>query len=207
LTVPISADLISQSQPIFAKYPILAANVFLKGTRRRPDWLRPSALVEVGGVRVGIVGLATVETPLTTDPTRVTGLDFDEGGPVAAAEEDALRAQGATVVIVCAHAGPAPPDREIQRVAEAVRGRVDAIVSGHHHVALGPPPLVVADIPIVQSGSKLQSFSVVELTLDAAGRRSAFSVNDRSLPKSGGPQAILHSWRGQPASPGNQAAR
>jgi 5'-nucleotidase len=182
-----------------AKYPILAANVFLKGTRRRPDWLRPSALVEVGGVRVGIVGLATVETPLTTDPTRVTGLDFDEGGPVAAAEADALRAQGATVVIVCAHAGPAPPDREIQRVAEAVRGRVDAIVSGHHHVALGPPPLVVADIPIVQSGSKLQSFSVVELTLDAAGRRSAFSVNDRSLPKSGGPQAILHSWRGQPA--------
>jgi 5'-nucleotidase len=192
--IPVLQERIAQ-----AKYPLLAANVFLKGSGLRPDWLRPSALVEVAGVRVGIVGLATVETPLTTDPTRVAGLEFVEGGPAASAEADALRSRGATVVVICAHAGPAPPHGEIQRVAEAVRGRVDAIVSGHHHVALGPPPLVVADIPIVQSGSKLQSFSVIELMLDAAGRRTAYTVNDRSLPKSGGPQAILHSWKGAPA--------
>ncbi|OLE63799.1 MAG: hypothetical protein AUG04_03590 [Deltaproteobacteria bacterium 13_1_20CM_2_69_21] len=182
-----------------ARYPILAANVFLKGTRQRPDWLRPSTIVDAGGIRVGIIGLATRETPLTTNPALIAGLDFVEGGPVAAAEADLLRSRGATVVVVCAHAGPAPPENEIQRIAEAVRGKVDAIASGHHHVSIGPPPLVVANVPIVQSGSKLQAFSVIELALDERGRVSSFAVNEGSLPLSGGPQAILHTYRGQPA--------
>src|SRR5256886_8067130 len=192
--IPVLEERIAQ-----ARYPILAANVFLKGTRQRPQWLRPSVLIDAGGIRVGIVGLATRDTPLTTNPALVSHLDFAEGGPVAAAEADALRARGATVVLICAHAGPAPPDREIQRVAEAVQGKVDAIVSGHHHVVLGPPPLVVGRIPIVQSGSRLQSFSIIELGLDARGHVTSSAVNEGTLPRSGGPQAILHRWRGEPA--------
>ena len=183
-----------------ARYPLLAANVFLRGTRKRPDWLRPSALLDAGGVKVGVIGLATRETPLTTSPGMVAGLEFVEGGPAAAQEADALRAQGATVVVICAHAGPLPPENEIQRVAEAVQGKVDAIVSGHHHVALGPPPLVVAGIPIVQSGSRLQAFSIVELALDGRGHVQSFAVNEGTRPRSGGPQMILHEDGGQPAT-------
>jgi 5'-nucleotidase len=183
-----------------ARYPLLAANVFVKGTRKRPEWLRASTLVDAGGVKVGIVGLATRETPLTTNPLAVADLEFVEGGPAAAEEADALRARGATVVAITAHAGPFPPDNEIQQVAEAVKGKVDAIVSGHHHVAIGPPPLVVAGIPIVQSGSRLQSFSVIELTLDEQNRVRSFKVNEGSLPRSGGPQAILHTYQGRPAT-------
>ncbi len=192
-----------------ARYPLLAANVFIAGTRRRPDWLRPSALVDAGGVKVGIIGLATRYTPLTTNPIIVAGLEFVEGGPVAAQEADALRARGAAVVVICAHAGPLPPESEIQGVAEAVQGKVDAIVSGHHHVALGPPPLVVAGIPIVQSGSRLQAFSVIELALDGSGHARSFAVNAGTLPKAGGPQMILHdraTWRGRPVAPDDTVA-
>jgi len=192
--IPVLKERIAQ-----ARYPILAANVFLKGTRQRPDWLRPSTIVDAGGIRVGIIGLATVETPLTTNPALITGIDFVEGGAVAAQEADLLRSRGATVVVISAHAGPAPPENEIQRIAGAVRGKVDAIASGHHHVSIGPPPLVVENVPIVQSGSKLQAFSVIELALDANGRVTSFAVNEGSLPRSGGPQAILHTYRGQPA--------
>src|SRR5262249_18884682 len=38
--VPVLKERIAQ-----AKYPILAANVYLKGTTTRPDWLKPSVLV------------------------------------------------------------------------------------------------------------------------------------------------------------------
>jgi 5'-nucleotidase len=201
-----------------ARYPILAANVFRAGTRERPDWLKPSVLLEVGGVKVGVIGLATVDTPLTTNPVNLAGLEFVPGGPVAAQEADALRAQGATVVLITAHAGPLPPGNEIRRVAEACQGKVDAIVSGHQHTAIGPPPLVVAGIPIVQSGSKLVSFSVIELALDDAGHARGFSVNDGTQPTSGGPQAILHavilpggrrepvSWRGRQVAPDERVA-
>ncbi|HYZ87870.1 MAG TPA: bifunctional UDP-sugar hydrolase/5'-nucleotidase [Myxococcales bacterium] len=179
-----------------ARYPLLAANVFDKGTRERPAWARPSLLIEVGGVKVGIVGLVTVDTPTVTNPLVVAHLEFAPGGEIAAAEARALRARGATVVIVAAHAGPFPPDREIQHIAEAVHGEVDAIVSGHHHTNIGPPPLVVGGIPIVQAGTKLVSFSVIELTLDHSGRVSGFTVNDGTFPRPGAPQPILHSFRG-----------
>jgi len=181
-----------------ARYPMLAANVFEKGTRNRPAWAKPSALLDVRGLKVGVVGLTTVDTPTVTNPLNVAGLDFAPGGPVAAQEADALRARGATVVIVTAHAGPFPPSGEIQRIAESVAGKVDAIVSGHHHTTIGPPPLVVAGIPIVQAGTKLQYFSVIELILDEAGRVSRFAVNDGTFPRPGGPQPIFHTVQGRP---------
>src|SRR5919204_6649819 len=74
--IPVLEERIAQ-----ARYPILAANVFLKGTTKRPAWLRPSVLIETEGIRVGIVGLATRETPLTTNPALVADLDFADGGP------------------------------------------------------------------------------------------------------------------------------
>src|SRR4051812_40276634 len=49
-----------------ASYPFLSANVFEKGTRKRPPWARPSVLVTVGGVQVGIIGLTTIETHTST---------------------------------------------------------------------------------------------------------------------------------------------
>ena len=188
-----------QQNMAHAKYPMLAANVFLKGTRNRPAWARPSVLVEMGGIKIGIIGLSTVETPLTTNTVNIADLDFADGGPIAAQEADALRARGATVVLITAHAGPFPPDLEIQHIAEACKGRVDAIVSGHHHTAI-KPPLIVAGIPIVQSGHKLANFSTIELSLDAANHVAGFTVNEGNVPENGAPQPILHTWNGAPAT-------
>ncbi|HXN82293.1 MAG TPA: bifunctional UDP-sugar hydrolase/5'-nucleotidase [Myxococcales bacterium] len=200
-----------------AHYPILLANAFNKGTRTRPKWAHPTALVEVDGVKVGIIGLATVETPLVTNPLFVQDLEFAPGGPIAAQLADELHAQGATVVLVTAHAGPlssTPPrpdsqsDQEAQRIAEACRGRIDGIVSGHNHTAVGPPPLTVAGIPIVQAGSRLTRFSVIDLDLDATGHATAKHVNEGTEPQDGGPQLLAHTkkdgspatWRGRPVT-------
>jgi len=206
--IPVLKERIAQ-----AKYAVLAANIFLHGTSQRPDWAKPAVLIEQGGIKIGIIGLATTETPLTTNPVNIEGLDFAPGGPVAAQQADELRAAGATVVLITAHAGPYPPDNEIQHIAEAVKGKVDAIVSGHHHTAIGPPPLIVANIPIVQSGAKLQNFSTIELTLDASNHVRAYAVNDGALPAQGGPQAILHTfqnlpaqWRGHEVQPNGKVA-
>src|SRR5258708_6163065 len=190
--IPVLKERIAQ-----AKYPILAANIFNKGTRVRPDWARPSVLIDQGGIKVGIIGLATKETPLVTNPINIEGFDFAEGGPIAAQEADALRIKGATVVIVTAHAGPYPPDNEIQRIAEACKGKVDAIVSGHHHT---PYASIDSGIPVVQSGYKLQSFSTIELTLDAANHVRQLAVAADATPKPGAPQAILHTYNGAPAT-------
>lgn len=180
-----------------SKFPILSANVFYKGTRTRPDWAKPTAIFERLGAKIGVIGLSTKETPLTTNAVNIADLEFPEAGPIAAQLADELRAQGCTVVIITAHCGP-KGDNEIQHIAEHVKGKVNAIVSGHHHEPIGPPPLIVANIPIVQMGSKLNAFSIIELGLDEKGAVKTYSVNEGAYPKPGGPQPILHTADGLP---------
>ena len=195
-----------------AKFPILTANVFLKGTNTRPDWAKPYVIVEAAGTKVGIIGLSTVETQLTTNPVNVAEFDFREGGPIAAQLADELHKQGCTIVLIAGHMGPLG-DHEVQRLAAAVKGKVDGIVSGHHHKAIGPPPMIEANIPIVQSGAKLVNFSLIELTLDEKGRTLSYAINDGTRPSPGGPQPILHTidgmaaqWRGTTIEPDGTVA-
>jgi 5'-nucleotidase len=203
-----------------AKFPILVANLFKKGTRERPEWAKPTALVEVQGLKIGIIGLATVETPTVTNPVYVADYEFADGGPIAAQLADELRAQGASLVLVVAHAGPlvgegsksqSPASGEAQRIAAACGAKIDALVSGHHHTSVGcctrgqaqcrcgTGPLTVAGVPIVQSGAKLTAFSVIELDLDESGHKTGQRVNEGTLPRSGGPQSLLHDYKGWPA--------
>jgi 5'-nucleotidase len=197
-----------------AKFPILIANAFKKGTRERPEWARPTAMVEVQGLKIGIIGLATQETPMVTNPLNVAELEFAPAGPVAAQLADELRAQGATLVLVAAHAGPltgaGASSEEAQAIARACGSKIDAIVSGHHHTSIGccpagevrcrcgTGPVTVEGVPVVQSGAKLTAFSVIELDLDAQGHKISQHVNPGTLPTEGGPQILLHRYRRQP---------
>ena len=61
--IPVLIERVAQ-----AKYAFLAANIFVKGTHDRPAWAKPSVLIDQGGIKIGIIGLATKETPLTTNP-------------------------------------------------------------------------------------------------------------------------------------------
>lgn len=186
-----------QDRAAQARFPLLSANVFEKGTRRRPAWARPAALLQIGALKVGVIGLSTTETATAANPATVAGFEFLPGGPIAAQLATELRSQGAQVVLVTAHMGP-KGEGEIVEVARACKGLVDAIVSGHNHASIGPPPLVVGNIPIVQSGSRLQAFSAIDLALDASGKVAGFSVNADSLPRPFGPMAILHEAFGGP---------
>ncbi|AHG91375.1 5'-Nucleotidase domain-containing protein [Gemmatirosa kalamazoonensis] len=156
-----------------APYAILGANVRFTDGRAVP-WLRADTIVRRGGLRVGVVGLATTETPTTTRAANVRGLRFDSLAPVIDAHARALRARGADVVIVVAHSGafcdrPAPGEStptcrgEIVDVARALHEKVDAIVSGHTHSLVNT---VVNGIPIVQARSSGRALGVVDLSLE-----------------------------------------
>src|SRR5207237_1098453 len=88
-----------------AKYALLSANMTEKATGRVPSWAKPSMMITAGGVKVGIIGLSTPDTPNVTNPQNVVDLNF--GDPVAAtvAQATELRAHGADAIIVIAHMG------------------------------------------------------------------------------------------------------
>jgi 2',3'-cyclic-nucleotide 2'-phosphodiesterase (5'-nucleotidase family) len=82
----------------------------------------------------------------------------------------ALRARGAQLVVVVAHAGafcsqtPTPScDGEIVDLALGLTERVDAIVSGHTH---SPVTTVINNIPIVQARSHGSALGVLDVSLE-----------------------------------------
>lgn len=132
-----------------ARFPMLSANLIERGSGRAPRWdnLHPAVLVEVAGVKVGIVGVMTAETPEIVLPAHFAGLDVTPLATAIAREAAALRERGARAVVAVAHAGGVctthddprseagcNADQEINRVArELPAGAVDAIIGGHTH--------------------------------------------------------------------------
>ena len=172
-----------------ARFPFLAANLIDARTGRPVDWpnIRPSAMVSAAGLRVGLVGVLTFDGLTKTLAANVQGLSTAALAPVVEAEAARLRARGADLVVVVAHAGgrcdrfgdPADlsscdQDAEIFRLARTLPpGRVDAILAGHSHAAVAHE---VAGIPIVQAYSAGHAFARVDLIVD---RRAGLVVSSR----------------------------
>jgi len=155
-----------------AKYRFLAANITDSGGTARPEWAEPWTLIERGGLKVAVIGLALRATPTNTAPRNVRGLAFGEGA--AAVRRVLPRARAAAdFVIVLAHEGafcdgapgpdpvPAPACHgEIMDIARGLdSGAVDLIVSGHTHSLVNT---VVNGIPIVQARSSGAGIAVVD---------------------------------------------
>jgi 5'-nucleotidase len=62
-------------------------------------------LVTVRGVTIGLIGVTTIETAKQTIASNVAGLTFAPLAPAITREAMSLRARGAALVIVLAHAG------------------------------------------------------------------------------------------------------
>lgn len=99
-SIPVLRDRIEQ-----AEFAWLSANVFVAGHDTAPTWARPTAVLDVDGVTVGVVGLSTESTPWTTMPSNVRDLEFRDGAEAMDRWVPELRRQGADFVIAVAHAG------------------------------------------------------------------------------------------------------
>ena len=147
-------------------YPILAANVFDRDGRR-PPWLRAFTLVERDGVRLGVIGFVTPDTPRVTYPPFVADLRFDAPEQLVQALVDSVRAQGAQIVVVLCHVGARQDSTgaingPLVDLARAARG-VDAIVGGHIHTRVAGH---VAGIPLVVAATKGRALGRIVLHWD-----------------------------------------
>ncbi|HEX3906068.1 MAG TPA: 5'-nucleotidase C-terminal domain-containing protein [Polyangia bacterium] len=170
-----------------ATFPFLDANLVDAATGAPPAWSNvvPDVLLAVAGIKVGIVGVATMSTPRTTLAANFAGLGIKPLAPAIAAAATELHRKGATVVIAAAHAGgvckrfDAPEhfdsceaDGEIFQVARELTASgavVDAIVAGHTHEGVAHR---VSGIPIVEAFANGHDFSRIDLTIDRATGRA-----------------------------------
>ena len=169
-----------------ARHPFLAANLLDAATGRPVEWpnIQPSVLIDAAGVKVGIVGVMTIDGLRSTIAANVQGLRIAPLEPTIAAAATKLRAAGAEVVIVAAHAGgrcdrfdrsadlsSCDSESEIFQLARGVPGGlVDVIMAGHSHAGLAHQ---VNGIGIAQPYSRGQAFGRVDVVFDRTTRSVA----------------------------------
>lgn len=167
-----------------AAFPFLAANLIDSATGKPIDWpnVKPSTTLSAAGVKVGIIGVSTFDTPKVVISANFSGLEVAPLADTIAAEAKRLRDQGCIVVVVAAHAGARCSDledpgdttscqvpAEIFEVARALPpGAVDVIVGGHTHAGVAH---MVAGLPIIESFKYGRAFGRVDLTVDRATQR------------------------------------
>ncbi len=158
------------------EFPVVSANVDYSAFPGIDEVIVPSTIIDVNGTQVGIVGLTTADSQVTSTPS--ADIIFDEDlVAVAQAEIDALEAEGVNKIIVLTHIGISFDEG----IAPALRG-ADVIVGGHSHTLLanaytdaaGPYPLVLegsdgAPVLVVQVGDNTQYVGALEVEFDAAG--------------------------------------
>ncbi len=113
-----------------ASFPAVAANMDVSRAPVLREKIVPYVIKQFGQERVGIIGLASPETPFISNPG--AGVRFFD--PAAAAQQSiaALAREGINKIIILSHLG-FDRDREL---AAAVDG-IDLIVGGHTHTLLG----------------------------------------------------------------------
>ena len=207
-----------------ASFPILSANLVLRGSEQSPAWdkLKRSVIVPMNGVRVGFVGLLTEETPSIVQSAWFAGLDVAPLAPVLIEEARSLREQGAEVVIAVAHAGgdckdfsdpekldSCANDSEIFELARALpAATVDAIFAGHTHAGVAH---IVSGVPIVEAYSLGRAFSRVDLRLDGATHHileaKLFPPHDLCPELTEGGGCTLSDYEGEKATEDPEVAR
>ncbi len=166
-----------------AKFPFLSANIYLrypktKGKDEQPSYATAYTIREINGVKVGIMGLITPDTPRVTMPKNVARLKFLRPVNVAKKVVQELRSQGCDLVIALSHIGWAKPgesDFEDDKYLAAHVPGIDVILGGHTHTFLKEPYQDPTNKTIIiQSGRYLTASTRLELELDGKNKIQNF---------------------------------
>ena len=112
-------------------FPVVSANITVAEGNPLEGKLVPSAILEVNGQQIGVIGLTTAETPILSSPGEGVTFDPDYAAAVQAVADE-LTAQGINKIVLLTHLGYGV-DVDL---ATQISG-VDVIVGGHSHTLLG----------------------------------------------------------------------
>jgi len=168
-----------------ARWAYLGANVYLKGTQTPA--LPEYTIFTVNGIKVGVIGAVTSETPALVSPGGITQIDI--GDPVAAVNRVAAQlsdgnpANGEAQVLVAEyHEGAAtgaatlaqnlaaPAPNPFAEIVNGTSPQVDVIFTGHTHQAyVYDAPVTGGSMPtrpVLQTGNYADHVGKVVLTVD-----------------------------------------
>jgi 5'-nucleotidase/UDP-sugar diphosphatase len=143
-------------------FPMVSANLDLSGFPPLQPWIQPSVVKTFGATKVAIFGLTVPNNPTNMPDPVVIG---DDIVGIAQSTANALRADGADVVILLSHLGV-----YLDRIVGSSVTGVDFIVGGHDHYLFRHPESVVnpdgKTVRIFQAGEHYKNIGRLTFTID-----------------------------------------
>jgi 5'-nucleotidase len=205
-----------------AAFQYLSANVFVDPRRADKTLLEKSvvnagsgartllpayAVKEIGGVKIGFIGMTLKGTPQLVQPTGVVGLTFKSEADTANKLVSVLKKQQVRAIVVLIHEGGFPAGTDfngcpgvsgaIVEIANRMKDDIDVIVSGHTHQAYN----CTFDKKLVTSAASFgRLITSIDLTIDRAtdevvSKTARNVIVTRDVPKSAEQTAILDRYR------------
>ena len=192
------ADLTDRVMPL-ALWDYLGANIYEKGTTTPalPEYY----IRDFDGVRIGFVGAVTDELPSLVSPAGIATIDVGDPGEaanrVAAQLSDGNDLNGeADIVVLLVHEGAVTTALSsatdantrfgeiVHQTVMQPNSNIDAIVSGHSHLAYNH---VINGHPVISSGQYGERFSKMDITYSKKTKsftmkNQIFSLMDGTTP-------------------------
>lgn len=148
-----------------ASYQIICSNLYNKNTGKRV--FDPYKIITKDGIKIGIIGAITTETPSIVLPANVSDYNFTDPAKEINSLVPEVKAKGADVVLVLIHEGTNVPDTKtgpVYDIASKLNG-VDAVFGGHSHTIAYYRASNGIPVYIAQSNGK--GFIDAKMTVDA----------------------------------------
>lgn len=152
-----------------ARFPLVSSNVDASAEPALAGRLRPWTILERGGLKIGLVGLTTLETPTGSSPG--PNVKFQPPGPALERAIAGARTDGAAMIVLLSHMGVLF-DRALDVPGPAV------VIGGHSHTLLSntEPGALAPDAQpgangalVTQSGAYGRYLGRLDLDLGADG--------------------------------------
>jgi 2',3'-cyclic-nucleotide 2'-phosphodiesterase (5'-nucleotidase family) len=192
-----------------ARFRFLASNIVDDATGSRIQWRDPEVpggiIVDVAGVKVGVIGASTESTASTTMAANFAGLRVAPPAQAIITHASALRGQGARVIVATMHIGSnckkfdnPDDDSSCDRTEELYRmlgdlppGTVDVIIGGHTHAGVAHR---IGGVAVIESYSSGRAFGRVDIHVDADDKITGVQIFPPhlmcALDKNGNPVAV-----------------
>ncbi len=143
-----------------APCPVIVSNVIDTTTGRNLENTSPSKVVELNGVKIGLIGVTTQETVAILPKSKLEGLSITD--PITAVKQEVakLRASGIQVIGLISHLG-LPADHEMAKSVPDL----NFILGGHTHDAMEVPQYE-GETLIAHSGCFRQSIGHLDLEVN-----------------------------------------
>jgi len=159
-------------------FPLLAANIYLKGTENIPSFAKPYTILDAAGIKVGIIGLASKSTPYTAFPAYVADYDFTDYIDAVEKYAPIVKSEGADLILIIGHICLSEME---SLVPVAKTYNIPFIGGAHCHSLI----LQESDgVALVQTSGALKEYIKVVLSFDATSK-SVSIVSKERVPNMG----------------------